>query len=194
MLHKQYPDNEEKRLKAIDNYGFVDFQERLFLDVHSQGVNSKFNAVCEGAYPGQATCAYNIAKAFALAYQHLTQHVSANQADWKWSNLHSNEYANLPWSKTPLRFLFHREVPTFGNSNTPHVSKVSYRQSMDKMLFKSSHVAGYKQIIAHADTPHKGTNLYSIDTGLNGNILAGHYFDMNKDHLAGNLKKMIIGP
>jgi hypothetical protein len=25
-------------------------------------------------------------------------------------------------------------------------------------------------------------------------MLAGHYFDMNKDHLAGNLKKMIIGP
>ncbi len=65
---------------------------------------------------------------------------------------------------------------------------------MDKMLFKSSHVAGYKQIIAHADSPHQGTNLYSIDTGLNGNILAGHYFDMNKDHLAGKLRKMIIGP
>jgi hypothetical protein len=126
----------------------------LFLDVQAKGNKSKFNAVCEGAFDGQKTCAYNIAKAFAQTYDHLVANVSANQADWKWSNVHSNEYNNLPWSKTLFKFLFHREVPTFGNSNTPHVSKVSYRQAMDKMLFKSTHVAGYKQIIAHAETAH----------------------------------------
>ena len=37
-------------------------------------------------------------------------------------------------------------------------------------------------------------NLYSIDTGINGNIFAGNYFNMNKNHLEGNLYKMYIGP
>jgi hypothetical protein len=36
-------------------------------------------------------------------------------------------------------------------------------------------------------------NLYSIDTGINGNMLSGNYFDMNKDHLHGDLYKMYIG-
>lgn len=108
--------------------------------------------------------------------------------------MHSNDYANLPWSKTPLRLLFHREVPTFGNTNTPHVSKVSYRQASDSMRFVSTHVAGYKQIIAHAETAQDATNLFICDTGTNGNIFAGNYFDLNTDHLAGNLKRMLIGP
>lgn len=64
-MHRQYPDNEDKRLKSIDNYGFVDFEERLFLDIQAKGTESKFNAVCEGAFDGQKTCAYNIARAFA---------------------------------------------------------------------------------------------------------------------------------
>jgi hypothetical protein len=62
------------------------------------------------------------------------------------------------------------------------------------MKFTSTHVAGYKMIIAHGETAQQGTNLYSIDTGTNGNIFAGNYFDMNKDHLSGNLQKMLIGP
>ena len=40
---------------------------------------------------------------------------------------------------------------------------------------------------------HGEANIYSIDTGVNGNLFAGHYFDMNKDHLAGDLYKMLIG-
>jgi len=108
--------------------------------------------------------------------------------------VHRNIYPNLPWSKTPLRYVFHREVPTFGSTNTPHVSKVSYRSAAQVMRFESQHVAGYKQIIAHAETAQNGVNLYSIDTGTNGNILAGNYFNMNKRHLAGDLHKMLIGP
>lgn len=37
------------------------------------------------------------------------------------------------------------------------------------------------------------TNVYSIDTGVGGNPLRGNYFDMNRDHLDGNLYKMHIG-
>lgn len=91
----------------------------------------------------------------------------------------------MPFSMTPLRYIFHREVPTFGNTQTPHVSKVNYVRGLEQGRFASTHVAGYKQVIAHGEA-----NIYTIDTGVNGNLFAGHYFDMNKDHLAGNLYKM----
>ena len=52
-----------------------------------------------------------------------------SEKEWIWGNVHTNVYTNLPWSKTPLKFLFHREVHTFGNTNTPHVSKVSYMKA-----------------------------------------------------------------
>ena len=62
------------------------------------------------------------------------------------------------------------------------------------MKFVSTHAAGYKQIIAHGESAKSGTNLYSIDTGMNGNIFGGNYFNLNKNHLSGNLMKMYIGP
>ena len=107
--------------------------------------------------------------------------------------MHTNEYPNLPWSQTPLKFIYHASVPTFGNSNTPHVSELSYRLASQTMKFESKGVAGYKQIIAHGNSGEDGVNLYSIDTGADGNILAGNYFTMNANHLAGKLHKMYIG-
>lgn len=151
LMHKFY-DDAAQRMKVVDNYNFVDFTQRMLIDIEQNSGKSKFNVVCENAYEGHDTCAYNIARAFGQAYDYLNQNVSSRPADWKWSNVHANEYANIPWSKTPLKYMFHREVPTFGNTNTPHVSKVSYRMASDSMKFTSTHVAGYKQIIAHGET------------------------------------------
>lgn len=62
------------------------------------------------------------------------------------------------------------------------------------MRFDASVVSNYKMIIAHGETAEEGTNLYSIDTGTQGNMLAGeYYFSMNANHLAGKLHKMYIG-
>ena len=145
LMHRQYPGDQTRRLKVIDNYNFLDFLERLIQKIELDPEDLKFNAICKDAndYTGTSNCAYNLAVAFADAYTHLNS-MSKRPQDWIWRNVHSNEYPNLPWSKTPLRYLFHREVPTFGSTNTPHVSKVSYRAAAESMLFKSSHVAGYK--------------------------------------------------
>lgn len=50
-------------------------------------------------------------------------------------------------------------------------------------------------MIVHFDASdyRKDVNLYSIDTGMNGNPLQGHYFDLNFDHVDGRLQKMNIG-
>jgi hypothetical protein len=116
-----------------------------------------------------------------------------NEQDWIWGNVHKNEYANLPWSKTPLKFLFHREISTFGNTNTPHVSKISYKKAFESGKFTSSHVAGFKTIIQQGTTADSAVNLYSIDTGNDGNLFAGNYFSMNENHLGGKLHTMYFG-
>jgi hypothetical protein len=62
------------------------------------------------------------------------------------------------------------------------------------MRFDANVISGYKQVIAHGDTAQDGVNLFSIDGGTQGNMLAGdHYFSMNTNHLTGNLYKMLIG-
>jgi len=77
----------------------------------------------------------------------LTEHVSANESKWIWRNNHVNDYANMPWSKTPLKFLFHQSVPVPGNDNTPNVSKVSARKNKDNAVISSVASANYKMLI-----------------------------------------------
>lgn len=146
-LLNNYIANEESRMFLVGDYTFFDFYKRLLKDVYLNKENSDFNKFCAGAHPdyaGQNICAYNLATSFVKARAHLIENVSSNSRDWKWANVHANEYSNMPFSMTPLRYLFHREVPTFGNTHTPHVSKVNYVRSLQDGRFQSTHVAGYK--------------------------------------------------
>jgi len=59
------------------------------------------------------------------------------------------------------------------------------------MKFKAFASADYRQVIQFNDEGVDDLNLISLDTGSGGNLLAGNYFSMNKNHLAGNLKKVI---
>mmetsp|Transcript_56121 Transcript_56121/g.77323 ORF Transcript_56121/g.77323 Transcript_56121/m.77323 type:complete len:130 (+) Transcript_56121:3009-3398(+) len=94
---------------------------------------------------------------------------------------------------TPLKFLFQRDVPTGGNTQTPSVSKCSTLQASKSGFFQSTHTANLKQVIQFGEKLEDDISLYSIDTGNDGNLFAGHYFDMNADHLAGNLHPMYYG-
>lgn len=84
--------------------------------------------------------------------------------------MHQNEYPYTPWSKTPLKFIFHRKVPTAGNGHTPHVAKYFIRDALNTKMFNGKHAANYKQVIALGQTPETTRAGYSIDTGNNGNI------------------------
>ena len=63
----------------------------------------------------------------------------------------------------------------------------------DNIVFESKHVAAYKMVVMFDKDPTKDVNMYSIDTGMNGNPFQGHYFDMNNDHIHGRLYQMKIG-
>ena len=103
-------------------------------------------------------------------------YISADQKKWNWGNVHVNEYPNQPWSLTPLKPFFHKEVKTGGNSNTPSVSKYSMSRVLDTKIFKSTHTANYKQVVQFENDPSgkDDVNLMSIDTGMNGNLFGGN--------------------
>ena len=110
---------------------------------------NELNIICDGAfeYTGDKSCAYNIARGFLDTKKFLDKTLGRNQDKWVWRNVHSNEYPNTPWSKTPLKPLFHRELPTPGNTNTPNVAKISTKRSSEIDRFISTHAANFKMLI-----------------------------------------------
>lgn len=117
------------------------------------------------------------------AHSYMKKEFGPDVSEWKWAAVHTTDYQNLPWSKTNLRSIWHREVPTSGNGNTPGISKYSLVRANKEGKFRGTGVGGLKVLYAHGFG-----DFWSIDAGINGNILAGHYFDFNEDHLLGNLK------
>lgn len=119
--------------------------------------------------------------------------MSKNSNDWKWKNLHVNDYPNMPWSLTPLAFLFHRETPIGGNANTIKVSKYSFKKLDRLKTFKSFATPNYKQVVEYAEDSFDDVMLYSHDGGQSGNLFAGHYHDFNNGHSNGKLLKAVHG-
>lgn len=62
---------------------------------------------------------------------------------------------------TPLKNIFHRDVPCAGNTNTINVSKYSFARAFIMNKFVSTHTANFKFIWAFE--AEKGR--YSIDAG-----------------------------
>jgi len=130
-----------------DGYVFTDFFRRMMADLTINIHSVKYNRFCHNGFPeykGDASCAYNVARAFVEAKQYLDWNVSKNVKDWQWRHFHANEYAFAPWSMTPLKLLFHRKVPTPGNGHTVNVAKYSILNAIDTKLFNAKHGANYK--------------------------------------------------
>ena len=67
-------------------------------------------------------------------------------------------------------------MPAGGNSNTIHSSKYSLKQNYNSTKIESTHGSNYKQLVQLDADPEKEINLWSIDTGMNGNPFQGNYF------------------
>lgn len=81
----------------MDNYAFVDFYQRLVISVSKD--ENKYNYLCKGAYnnsnyTGDNLCAYNIAMSFLKTKSFLEKEISKKSDNWKWKNVHVNEYSN----------------------------------------------------------------------------------------------------
>ena len=185
---------DRKRLLLLDNFVFTDFYHKLVVRMAQGGSMQRYHRLCRGAYgkaySGADPCKFNVAYSFVLAKQWLMKEVSPRAEDWLYRNVHVNMYPSQPWSMTPLKALFHREVPTGGNSQTPGVSKYRMSNIEDHKGLKSIHTANYRQVVSFGETHSEDVNLMSLDTGMSGNLFGGHYFTMNSDHLSGKLYRI----
>ena len=126
--------------------------------------------------------------------QQLETNIGEEQKSWIWRNVHYNAYTHLPLSMTPLKFLFHRNVPSKGNSNTANVSKFSWKKNFDSIkTIESNHAANLKTVIQLHPVESKQLNQMNIDTGMNGNPFQGSYFNFNKSFLEGDLMTVVTG-
>jgi hypothetical protein len=61
------------------------------------------------------------------------------------------EYGSLPFSKTALKFLFHRSTPVGGNTNTPGVSATKFNNKLysetGEIRYLSMHAANFKLLV-----------------------------------------------
>jgi len=125
MFHAYEKDPKLRIMYTESRAEFAEFTQTFLKSLVADGPTSKYQVLCKEAYPeytGADTCAYNVARSFVNVKKFLTENVSSKSDDWKWGRLHFNQYDNLPWSKTPLKFIFQRNVPWGGNENTVNVS------------------------------------------------------------------------
>ena len=196
LFHAYEPDNEQDRIRMTENALFCEFVHTLLKSLAESGSQSKYQKLCKMAHPeytGENVCEYNLALAFIESKQFLETNVSKKSQDWKWSNVHVTAWTHLPFSKTPLKFMYHKEVPTGGNDNTVNVSYYFKSKNTDKVVISSTEAPNYKQIVQHDKDPKKEVSLFSMDTGMHENPLSGHYFDFNANHIAGRLSPMKQG-
>ena len=168
-LFHSYSDNVDDRLSFTGNYHFKDSFQFMIEDILENKSKSRYQPICKGAYPsynGDDHCGYNIAKALLETKHFLRTHVSEHQKDWKWGKIHSNEYPNLPWSKTALKPLFHKSTPVGGNENTPKFTKTSIRKDWDKARIGSYASGGLKMLVQVAEKEEDDVSYISIDTGI----------------------------
>ena len=129
---------------------FAEFTMTFFKSVAAHGAGSKYQVLCKNAYPeytGGNPCAHNVARSFITVKHFLETNVSAKKEDWIWGRVHVKSFDHLPWSKTPLKFLYHRSVPYGGNENTVNVSIYFKSKNYSQAVISSIGGANYKQII-----------------------------------------------
>lgn len=162
----------------------IDLQED---DTHDRICRQGFDG---SRYAGKQSCRHNVAEAFIHAKRYLTSQVSPDEKEWTWGQTHVNEYPNHPWSLTPLKPIWHREVPAGGNSHTASVSRYLLANLNKGKIFKAVHTANFKQVIKFNPEGVDDVNLMTIDTGASGNLFGAHYFSMNADHMKGKLRRV----
>ena len=109
-MFAKYTDDRDQRIAFTDFYHFTDTYQNLIEDVQALKGESRFQTICEGAYPsfkGSNHCAYNMAMSLLQAKEFLTANLSSDPSKWYWSSYHGRDYMFLPWSLTSLKFLFH---------------------------------------------------------------------------------------
>ncbi|KAL4450894.1 hypothetical protein ABPG74_011736 [Tetrahymena malaccensis] len=146
----------------------------------SSGVNTNYDELwCHNAKNNKTghACLYNVFMALAETQQLLDQkYTESGNPNRTWGNLHVNNFAHFPFSKTILKKIYHRSFPGFGNARTVAVAIPNY-------LYDSFHAnqgANFRAIFDMSN-PHE-KNYYLVDTGSSENVFSPYYDDQLKMH------------
>lgn len=126
------------------------FFPRMFYELSKDPTLTKYNKLCANGFEGHkgdTPCAYNVAAALINTKRLLETQYTTNIEDWKWGNLMTLEFQNMPWSSTFLRVFFHRSRPSGGNENTVNVAEYALSEAAKDLKFRGKNAPNYKQII-----------------------------------------------
>ena len=111
LLQEYYKDQRERVhvLKSFYNEHFLG----IFATEWLNGTNLD-SKICRTKknYDSKLPCIHNVLYALLETRKYLKTKFGTNEANWKWKNEQTLEYSHLVFSDTPLRFLFHRHVPS----------------------------------------------------------------------------------
>jgi len=124
--HGAFWHSPEIRIGLFATDAFGDFYQRLILDIsQEQGYFTKWDHKICGGKPyadlGEqkgSGCQYNLIRSVLEANRFLEKKFGKDPETWKWGRMHPSDYEFAPWSMTPLKPFWHREVPIGGNCFT----------------------------------------------------------------------------
>lgn len=146
----------------LDNDQTADFYQRLIKAVEEDDrevLDRLDDKICGGTpyedleetvkvirEPGK-NCEYNVIRSLQESVIWLSKNFGSDPKKWNWGNVHLNDYENIPWSVTPLKYIFHRSVPYPGNSFTINVARYPIASVETFGYFKSMFSANFKQVL-----------------------------------------------
>lgn len=168
------------------------FEHFLFRQLEKWGSNLTGNhqeAWCENKDNSHLTennCIYNLISALKETYHFLCSKMGSDISQWEWGKLHKKRIKNIPFTYTPLKYLFDREFPDNGNRRT---LDLSYYQGTDDSY--DGDFSASSRIIISMDEQDK--SYWILDTGVSENIFTKHYDDQYKKYRQGKYVEMICG-
>lgn len=191
-LFQQYNMTAKQRIALANGYWM---EQRHFADFRRWNRNPEDDSnlgYCMEA-GGQAgtqkpACIYQVVKAFEEVTDYIREKLGNDESKWKWGMLHRFEFHHSPMSGTPLKPIFHRSYPGFGNKRTVNVA---LHQLETADLFDVTVSANYR-LIASMDESKE--SYYIIDSGISENAFSEHYDDQQRIFTKSEYIRMTLGP
>jgi len=188
-LFQNYDMDEEVRMALLS---FIHFDQFLFKRINrwydnpNADLGEKWCLNEENKKFSEKACVYNLVMALTESHKYLKRKFGPDKNKWKWGFLHTARYNHLPFSDTPLRFLYHREFAAPGNKRTVNV----HSWYMLFHEFKGIHSANYRMV---TDMSPQGKSYYVIDSGISENFMSPNYDDQQRLHRRGDYLEMKFG-
>lgn len=163
---------EEARKILVDEYFFDNFVWRKVIEFNSLDKALLKQDWCQNdENKGQQNpCLWNVIKSLEDTWIYLQEKAGPNVEQWQWGTLHSNHYPHSPFSLTLLKKIFHRSLPTPGNTRTVRVSAVKPATTAFDGIWSAN-----MKMVHNVGVKDEAYGI--IDTGISGRVQSKHYDD-----------------